>query len=334
LYRVGELDGPQALYQVQDVFLDEEGGVAVVETSSGQIRFFDPNGLPLRTVGGLGEGPGEFRALWWASFVAGDTLVAFELAFPTSVSIFDPAGAFVRSFRLPNPGSGEPLVIGAWSNGEVVIRRQTTEGTEPGEIFRHQIYSVTPAGSVGTDLGMWPTGVRRDAVEAYSPRASFEVSSERLLYAPGNQFESRQFDRTGTLRMISRVLRPRIAVTQGHIDRYMKEQWDPLVARAVGTPLEERLRQLGEPVFPDSMPAYTALLSNADGGFWARWEANPTDSLGVWDVFDRSGVLIGVIELPARFQAMSLAAEWVAGVTRDANDVEFVEVYEWFMAEP
>jgi hypothetical protein len=113
----------------------------------------------------------------------------------------------------------------------------------------------------------------------------------------------------------------------------MDEQWDPLVARAAGTPLEERLRQLGEPVFPDSMPAYSALLTNTDGGVWARWQENPADSVGVWDVFDRSGALAGMINLPVRFQPMSLTAEWVAGVTRDANDVEFVDVYQWSMGE-
>jgi hypothetical protein len=129
------------------------------------------------------------------------------------------------------------------------------------------------------------------------------------------------------LRLISRVDRPTTPITQSDIDTYLAEVWEPRVARAAGTPLEQRMRDLGDPVFADVLPAYVALLPNSDGGFWANRGVLEGDTTNVWDVFDSRGVYVGPVPLPSRFRPMSLVGARVAGVWLDENDVEFVHVY-------
>jgi hypothetical protein len=136
-------------------------------------------------------------------------------------------------------------------------------------------------------------------------------------------------DPTGKLLQISRVMRPRAPLTEAYVDRYLTDQWEPMVAQARGTPLEARIRELGEPVFADSMPAYAAVVGNRDGGFWARRDDGRMDETNDWDVFDRDGRYLGPIELPLRFEPRSLSDSLVAGIARDENDVEFVDVYGW-----
>ena len=46
-----------------------------------------------------------------------------------------------------------------------------------------------------------------------------------------------------------------------------------------------------------------------------------------WDVFSPAGVWLGRVELPASFTPLEIGADYVAGLWRDADDVEFVRFY-------
>lgn len=63
----GELMNPQS------VALAEDGSVLVAETRPAVIKVYGPDGTYLRSIGGDGAGPGEFRVAWIT--VRGDTLV-------------------------------------------------------------------------------------------------------------------------------------------------------------------------------------------------------------------------------------------------------------------
>jgi hypothetical protein len=159
VYRIGSVEGPGSLYRVRHVFLTPDGGVAVVESSTNSIKFFGRDGSPIRSIGGTGRGPGEFTGLWYASLGPADTIIAFDIAGSTSVSVFDPAGAFVRSFPLPHVGRGEPVGIDSWPNGALLVLMQSTDTQlEVGETYEWGLYNVGRDGSIASDLGRWPMG--------------------------------------------------------------------------------------------------------------------------------------------------------------------------------
>jgi len=128
------------------------GDTAVVaDRAEETLRFFDPRGRLVRTVGGPGEGPGEFRALvgislWKDSIFAYDFLMA-------RISVFDAAGSLRRTFSIRFDDDG-PLqrVLGV---------------IEPGLVI----------GEVGTPVfGETASGIRRDSFTV----AAFDQTGRRI----------------------------------------------------------------------------------------------------------------------------------------------------------
>lgn len=57
----GEGNEQIQFYRVRDVCADPFGNIYVVDMSNGRVQVFDPSGAYLRTIGRLGQGPGEFE---------------------------------------------------------------------------------------------------------------------------------------------------------------------------------------------------------------------------------------------------------------------------------
>jgi hypothetical protein len=327
IYRVGSVDGDDVLFQVRHVFLRGDGGVGVVEAGSERVRFYDARGVAGQALGGAGEGPGEFRGLWWAEPFVGDSLVAFDIAGAGSVSLFDPGGGFVRSFALPHVGRGEPVVRGGWPNGHVLVLMQSTSASTPiGEEAAWRLYSVSTDGSVARDFGSWPMFVNHGRLVIFNHRASFATAERHLLYTPGRRFEVQVIDTAGQVVRIARLRRQREPVSQADIDAYHAQ----VQARVARQPeLAGALARRGDPVFADSMPAYVRVLAAGTRGFWALRAGAASDTAATWDVFDAAGVHLGPIVMPRSFLPTSVTDARVAGMAWDENDVEFVDVYAW-----
>ncbi|MEX2284480.1 MAG: 6-bladed beta-propeller, partial [Gemmatimonadota bacterium] len=73
--RLGTSFGPSELefQQVRVIATDRAGNIYVGNNGSGQIRVFDHEGRFLRSVGRVGDGPGDFRSFAYLFFI-GDTL--------------------------------------------------------------------------------------------------------------------------------------------------------------------------------------------------------------------------------------------------------------------
>ena len=136
LTSIGEVQGEPSheLYRALDATRQQDGTVAVGVSSSGEIRFFRQDGTFVRTVGSTGGGPGEFRggmALRALRRVAGDTLVAWDI-YGQTVSVFDPAGEFVRSFRLDGPAQ-QHFYAGIFSDRSLLMLVYHSTRASPNE---------------------------------------------------------------------------------------------------------------------------------------------------------------------------------------------------------
>ena len=96
-------DEAQMLFRVSDAVRLSDGRVVVAETSSSELKVFDPTGTRVGTWGGRGEGPGEFpeymlqRIEPWPA----DSIVAWYGP-GWRVSAFDSEGNFDRTFLGPS----------------------------------------------------------------------------------------------------------------------------------------------------------------------------------------------------------------------------------------
>jgi hypothetical protein len=116
LTTVGEAEGDlnYELFRVLDATRLSDGTLALGNSSTGEIRFFDREGTFVRSVGSKGGGPGEFQganALRALRRVAGDTLVAWDI-YAQRISVFAPDGDFVRTFRLDSATTPCILAMG------------------------------------------------------------------------------------------------------------------------------------------------------------------------------------------------------------------------------
>jgi len=95
---LGQIEGPE-----EEVFsnlialeVDDEGRIYVLDRDLNQLRIFSPDGEHLRSVGGPGEGPGEFRAANGLEWLPGDSLLVIDQR-GNRYSVFSREGEFARS---------------------------------------------------------------------------------------------------------------------------------------------------------------------------------------------------------------------------------------------
>ncbi len=88
-------DPEYELFDAASSLLLSDGRIVVANAGSRQIRYFAPDGVFLKQVGGAGGGPGEFRDLRRLYADEGDTVLALDAA-GRRLAVFDPDGSYVR----------------------------------------------------------------------------------------------------------------------------------------------------------------------------------------------------------------------------------------------
>ena len=88
---------PHNFYQVRGMRRLPDGSIVVANAGSREVRLFSPEGSFLGSIGGPGEGPGEFANMQQLEIV-GDSM--FVLDYDGRVTVFGPAPALVRAMRF------------------------------------------------------------------------------------------------------------------------------------------------------------------------------------------------------------------------------------------
>lgn len=110
---IGELEGPDALLfnRIRTVARDREDNVIVADGGSDEIRVFDSGGNHIRTMGGSGDGPGEFRVLRGAWPLEDGTIAAFDSRLDR-ISRFGAMGEVAGATALRKEGFGIVTSLG------------------------------------------------------------------------------------------------------------------------------------------------------------------------------------------------------------------------------
>ncbi len=78
---------------------------------------------------------------------------------------------------------------------------------------------------------------------------------------------------------------------------------------------------------PSTKSFYYRVDLALDGAVWVRGGDYSSDR-GQWMVFDPRGRLRGTFTVPGPFTIHEIGPDYVLGVYRDPNEVEFVRMYE------
>lgn len=324
-------DGDMHLFfQVRDVLRTQSGHPVVADRGSQQIRVYGADGGHIRTFGGAGEGPGEFGGLSSVVLTHTGTLLGVDYGAGGPGAEFDIDSGLVTTFRLPSEANPVPHpvpsdIVWGLEAGYTVQDEDLEMGLQrhPATIVRMSA-DRTSAYAVTTVPGWEHVVVSEGDAIPLMPRMTQVVPTGRgevvVGIAEGLEYSILDGE-TGEVRMIARILGISLAVTGEDVDHERQARLGPNPSQFTRD-LLDRL-----PV-PTEKPAYQSMLLDAEGNVWAGEFLGLArrDEAQDWYVWDSSGVWLGVVETPARFELMRVGVDEVLGVRRDFNDVEHPQV--------
>lgn len=338
---IGGLDGPEdsGLYRVRGAARLPDGRIAVANDGSLEVKIFGVDGAQLASLGGEGQGPGEFNSVTLTGRL-GDTLVALDRRL-RRVSLVHPDEGFVRSFTIAEPVTEFPL--GGWffESGSVLIEDLSLSadggfedgfGRRParlkscdltgalhsdfGELPGSEEFTITRQGEHGTAIGISSVPFGK------SPQVA--VAGDRLFFGSQDSYEISVFDSRAALRTLVRLARSPVRVTDSDLAAYISaelEGSDEEKARAE----RERFEQMPMMEF---RPAHGAISADREGFlFVEEFRAPGMESIPV-NVFDPDGRLVGRFEISADTEILEIGPGYLLALYEDSMDVEFVHLYE------
>jgi hypothetical protein len=164
--------------------------------------------------------------------------------------------------------------------------------------------------------------------------------SDGVAVADPTDYEIRLYGADGALRTIARREWSPRRVTDQDVATLRSRSIDMPGedGRAVPEGLRRQRAEVADAwVIASHMPAFSTMRVDATDHIWLRdfvahpeevgmWIRSPTEATG-WTVFRPDGVLLGSVELPARFAPLLFGEDYVAGIYRDLMEVEYIHVY-------
>lgn len=330
--------GGRELFRVRSIVRFDDGRLAVANSGSNEILWFDSTGAYLRTSGGAGEGPGEFRGLAALTVIPPDSLLAWDSSL-RRFQVFAGDGSYARAFELSIPGEGPsfPDVLNVTADGEILVRdfRADPEPDRPGVVeTTFEIFSYDRAGGFVDSVASAPAwlafnglanGIRFSGMTIpFALNSALAATGGELIVANLQAGEIRGFDLDGRLRRIVRLAAAaRAGVTSEDVDRYV----EAAVGRAPPPAVQQLRAAYASMPIPETKPLLQTVEASDDGQLWVvGWPRSPGAATPV-TVLDDGWRIAGVLELPAEFVVHVISGERVAGVWTDAMGVEEGRVY-------
>jgi hypothetical protein len=306
----------------------------IADAGSRDLRFFDEAGQHLLSVGGTGEGPGEFRNLRSIARIQGDTIVAWD-ASGRQLSFFTGDGAFVMrvSFSgwpdLVTELSGENQAafvslsrVHVLENGTIVAEpafEQTVENMEEARVIQDTIplYVFDRNGQAIQSLGRFPGPEKfvRNRIGSqlrFGERLSIGAGSDLVFVGSTRGSSIHGILPSGeSVRTISIDIEPRSITPQD-------------IPEPGSGPIGEHMAAM--PV-PDATPLFGLVRQGRDGQVWVQKYVVPQDQDQEWLGFDESGAHVATLRLDASLTVLEIGRDYLIVLATDELDVEEVRVY-------
>ena len=321
--------GEWTLFGIEDLDRMEDGRLVLVNRGSQELLMFDRDGEFLQSIGGRGEGPGEFMDPIELDFIAGDSIVVWDWRLGR-LELFGPDGSQGRSVRLhppvPNP-TGHVGVIGregiAVASHDV---RQFDTQLVPQflQVLRYDwggrlldTLATLPYG----ELGLLGPGTRMMGRPLFESRGVFSTQGDRLYTSEGASPEVRVY-RGERLESIVRWHPGDLSVRKDDGTAYR----DARLEGAADNLAPTLRRSLNAFPAKDVFPAVTEIRIDPQGRIWIRTFARPGSTANEWLGFAETGAFICSLSVPRALTVFRFDSSAVVGVRRDEMDVESVEV--------
>ena len=344
--RIGVVEGAPEyqLFEVSDLKRLSDGGIAVSNAGSRELRIYNADGSHRATAGGSGQGPGEFGYPNALFVLGGDTIRVQDRL---DRVYFTASGEFIRrettdraKFSALWSATGNSSEGGQWTGDGTLfapVYHRDQRPPAPGPLFRPSMLLVR----VSADLSRVDTlgeygGILQQYIDVgggwgaipsvppFSSNTSWGLGSADGTVVAGDN-AAPQIDRFSPdgSRMIIRW-----AATAESGSAAEVEDWKERLRNAEST--RGQLPQLEHAWavmdVPETKPFYGRVAVGSDGTIWAgpvNALVQPTRLMA----FSSAGRYLGTIEIAGRFTPYDSGPGWVLGLARDENDVEFVQLF-------
>lgn len=328
----GEEDGPEAFFRMAPGLIgsDAGGNLLVLDPTNARIAVFDPDGRSLGTMGGRGNGPGEFGMPASISVSPDGAVAVFDFAKGRLVR-FGAAREIVEEQPFPIfPAPNRQRHFEQFRDTTVVSA--STARRDEGAL--HQILRQI----VGSD-----TLVLLDLPLPQPEMALYEQCGGGLQLPPIFAPEIAWAARPGTV-AVSSTAAYAVALWQaGRVARIVRRDIEPVVATR-----EQAIRHLGEGYrinfgrgpclidpgemvdkrgFADVVPPIGTLLLGPSGELWVQRFTVDPDAVAPIDVFDAGGTYVGTLKRTPFAPVILLPGDRVGVVETDELDVGRLVVF-------
>jgi len=331
-------EGPTQFFQIQGLHVDPRGRIWVADGQSSEVRVFLPDGAYYKTVGGRGEGPGEFQRLRLLGPFQGDSVAVWDLGLGR-VTVLDPDGNLARTELMDSDDGVSIRCSDVFPDGSLLGQVPTilpASSLEPGRILGDsaRLVRVDPSLSMKrtwatSDGPRWIWTGRSQVPLPFTANPGFDLLGEELHLVSGPSFRVRVFEEGKVVRIYGVDQDARQVGGDELADyRAFVEEFIPESAK------DDYLGALDSPGLPQELPGYSDVLVSSSGDVWVQVYSTDLHSSGAWHVFDGGGVWQGEVETPPDFWLRDILDDRIAGVWRDPVGVEYVRMYGLWKGDP
>jgi hypothetical protein len=321
----------QQFHNIRGVRGMPDGGVAVVDQGSREVRFYDSAGTLLVRRGGPGDGPGQFRVPALVPTPDSDSILVYD-AEHNRFTWFSGDGngspqLYALRYRSTFPsGLVDNRFLMRWAS---INERSTVPGIYMQDVTYYSIHALTGEKTVLYVDTVESLFVLRDPETgssgvgmpfAVDPSGTMRRTGSMLITS-GTRFDVLEFDTTGFVRRIIRVDRRRRPVEKGDLEEHVRLQ---IMA---GRGSERSWRPFAGMPVPDSMRAYGSLHVDSLDWLWAELYHYDSRVPSQWLVFDPDGRARGLMELPPGLRVGEIGEDYIVGTARGTGGIEYVRRY-------
>ena len=343
---------------VRSVHLDAQANLHIFDSQLDHILVVGPDGSLVRTVGGRGEGPGEFDNVTTA-IVARDgsyTVMGF-----TQIDLLEPGGEFVRRVTMDPMTTGMAMASMALPDGRLVatqimrfgedeqpeeagrpIHLFPLDGTEPKLLYT--AWELPEEDQDESELsGDLESGVRMRfaAGRAFEPRLDIDLLTDgRLALIDSIGYRIKLIAPDGSVAgMIERPIAPLPvddAIREAERERYREAEAGVLESASnTNLPIEIDREGVEGRTFADEVPVLYGLKVDWEDRIWVERRGPTGDDDGPTDIVTPGGDYIGTLppdglQTPDAFGPGGL----MAYIESDDLEVPTVRVVRLIALEP
>jgi len=270
---IGEVEGREEYIfnQIRHLAVDDIGRIFILDWRDCVIKVFDTEGIYLKTIGKMGEGPGELNRPSALS-LSRDELMVLEA---NRISFFDLGGEFVRSV---SPKEIWALRARINSAGDLIVTSAVMDPEDP----RYQLQKFDGQMNHVCDIAKFPAPNVQKGFNPFMPIAySIIDDNDNIVYGYPEDYLLQVFN------------------VEGVLTKKIFKEYDPVAITA--EEIEERTKDAPPTIkfdFSKYHSAFRRLFHDDEGRVYVQTWEKAGENVFYHDVFDAQGRYI--LKLPLK----------------------------------